>query len=302
MKKVNDIIELLPLYIAKGNPSDDTIKAYREHITAFAAWCDVNKLDIFGLGEESALDYVRGLYNNRLSCNTVAIKLAAIKAFYSVAVRRGVALANPFDSIKARVSVHDDSEFNFYTLSELKQLVSYIKSNSLDECNELRNLALIMLMGVEGLRGVEVCRLNEDDIDFGSGVVYVRGKGHDGYVYPCSDTLETLENYFASRPCVSDDFGIPAFVTCRNNVNNRLTRSGLRWIINNLLTGAGLKRKGSACHSLRHSCGTNLYLQTKDLRLVQETLRQKSPSVAARYAHIVERRANRSTLAISPLR
>ena len=302
MKKIDEIIKSLPLYIAKGNPSTDTIKAYSEHITTFVHWCDFNNVSVFDLRDYEALSYVRGLYNGHLSVNTVAIKIAAIKTFYRVAVQRGFAIVNPFESIKARTSVRDDTEFNFYNLAELKQLVSFIRSNALDDCNEYRDLALIMLMAVEGLRGVEVCRMNQDDIDFGSGVVFVRGKGHDGYIYPCRDTLEVLQKYFSLRPSVSDEFGTAAFVTCRNNGNNRLTRSGLRWIVNNLLVGAGLKRKGSACHSLRHSCGTNLYEQTKDLRLVQETLRQKSPSVAARYAHIIERRANRSTITISPLR
>jgi site-specific recombinase XerD len=72
--------------------------------------------------------------------------------------------------------------------------------------------------------------------------------------------------------------------------------------MNQALRAADLKRPGFSCHILRHSCGTNLYQNTKDLRIVQETLRQKDPKVTARYAHVNQRIENRVTasLAIHP--
>ena len=54
------------------------------------------------------------------------------------------------------------------------------------------------------------------------------------------------------------------------------------------------------CHVFRHSCGTNLYAATKDLRVVQETLRQRDPKVTARYAHVQQRMDKRYTSSIVP--
>ena len=83
-------------------------------------------------------------------------------------------------------------------------------------------------------------------------------------------------------------------------MKGRITRVGIRYVINKALTNAGLKQPGYACHLFRHSCGTNLYQETKDLRVVQETLRQRSPKVTAKYAHVHERMENRVTRGITP--
>lgn len=56
---------------------------------------------------------------------------------------------------------------------------------------------------------------------------------------------------------------------------------------------------GLSCHVFRHSCGTNLYAETKDLRLVQDTLRHRDPKVTARYAHLTGRLEHRSTSVIA---
>ena len=84
-------------------------------------------------------------------------------------------------------------------------------------------------------------------------------------------------------------------------VGKRITRSGLRKIVNTALEWAGVKYPGHACHALRHSCGTNLYHETKDIRVVQETLRHKSPVMTARYSHVDERMVKRPTKNIAPV-
>ena len=78
-----------------------------------------------------------------------------------------------------------------------------------------------------------------------------------------------------------------------------LTTSAIA-LLKKALTEAGLKQPGYACHLFRHSCGTNLYQETKDLRVVQETLRQRSPKVTAKYAHVHDRMERRYTRGITP--
>ena len=93
----------------------------------------------------------------------------------------------------------------------------------------------------------------------------------------------------------------PTIISCSpNNRSGRITRVGIRYVINKALTDAGLKQPGYACHLFRHSCGTNLYQETKDLRVVQETLRQRSPKVTAKYAHVHDRMERRYTRGITP--
>ena len=157
-------------------------------------------------------------------------------------------------------------------------------------------------MGVEGLRVVEVMRLSDEDIDWQRGRIEIRGKGHAGIIYPCEETFQLLKAYIETRGAIPPVSRLtPTIISCSpNNRNGRITRVGIRYVINKALTDAGLKQPGYACHLFRHSCGTNLYQETKDLRVVQETLRQRSPKVTAKYAHVHDRMEKRYTGGISP--
>ena len=80
----------------------------------------------------------------------------------------------------------------------------------------------------------------------------------------------------------------------------RISRNGIRSIMNKALTACDLKHPGYSCHVFRHSSGPNLYKETKDLRLVQDTLRHRDPKVTARYAHVADRLSKRYTSKLVP--
>lgn len=296
-----DYKSILPMFIAHGTPSEDTLRHYFTEIDNYLKWCEGNAYNPFELTDFDARQYVRYLVEKEYSAASINIKVAAVKAFYQVATQTRNAPINPFIDIKVKSPVYDDADFFFLTTEEIAELVKPFK-NSTDRVH-LRNLAIIMLMAVEGLRTVEVHRMSDSDYNKRTKSLLVHGKGHDGYIYPCEDTILTLRNYAMIRgEQVSDDLGTPTFVSyAASNRGQRISRHGIRWAINNILNAAGKKHENAACHMLRHSCGTNLYAETKDLRLVQEVLRQKDPATTARYAHIVDRFKSRATSRLSPL-
>lgn len=290
----------LPLYVANGNPSADTIRHYEDEIDNYINWLEGNAYDWKEVTELDARQYIRYMIMHNYSDASISLKLTAAKTFYNVAVATGNADNNPFTELKAKAPVYDDADFFFLTTEEIREIcLPMINSPSRITA---RNLAMFMLMAVEGLRTVEVHRMNDTDYNKRTKSLLIHGKGHDGYIYPCEDTILVLRHYATLRGRNwRDEYGIPTFVSYSSNVEGRrISRNGIRWIINRILIAAGKKEDGEACHMLRHSCGTNLYAETKDLRLVQETLRQKSPDVAARYAHVQERIQNRATGRISP--
>jgi hypothetical protein len=75
----------------------------------------------------------------------------------------------------------------------------------------------------------------------------------------------------------------------------RISRNGIRSIMNKVLTACDLKHPGYSCHVFQRSCDTNLYHETKDLRLVQDVLRHRDPKITARYAHAADRLTKRYT-------
>jgi integrase/recombinase XerC/integrase/recombinase XerD len=78
----------------------------------------------------------------------------------------------------------------------------------------------------------------------------------------------------------------------------RITRTGLSKWMDELLLKAGIVKKGRACHALRHTCGALLYQATRDVKVVQETLRHTSIGMAAKYSHVEDRGKARYTKAI----
>lgn len=79
---------------------------------------------------------------------------------------------------------------------------------------------------------------------------------------------------------------------------HRMIRHAARDAVNKWLAAVGLKEKGRAGHMLRHTCGTLLYKEMKDLKQVQETLRHSNVNMSSRYAHLTERQENRYTNSI----
>lgn len=298
-----DYKETLPRYIAGGSPSEDTLKHYNTEIENFLAWCTDNAYDpLIDIDEPTAFEYLDYLNKNHFSPASICLKIAAARTFYFVACKLRRADVNPFDAVKPKKPTYDDAEFDYFDVDELKEICdSIIKRN---DPTAHRDLAIVMLMSVEGLRTVEIHRMSDEDFNIKNNSILIHGKGRDNYIYPCQDTLNVLETYLNSRPePVKDEQGTPTFIGFSPKFFGvRISRNGIRWAVNHILLAVDKKKKGSSCHTLRHSCGTNLYAETKDLRLVQETLRQKDPQTTARYAHVKERTTDRQTAAISPLK
>jgi site-specific recombinase XerD len=79
-----------------------------------------------------------------------------------------------------------------------------------------------------------------------------------------------------------------------NNRKNRISRRGIRYIVDNYLKQLNLKQKTNlkgdlislSDHSLRHTFATLVYQQTQDLKLLQQALGHNDPRTTAKYAHV----------------
>jgi len=80
-------------------------------------------------------------------------------------------------------------------------------------------------------------------------------------------------------------YGLPrrGFVFCRDGTNEPITPNMVSWQGGKYLREQGID---GSMHSLRHSFGTALYRQTRDIRLVQEQLGHRHPNTTAVYTHL----------------
>ncbi len=298
--------EFIPRYIAKGTPTEDTMLCYTSRIDAFIRWCLDNGIHPLAVQDYQMRIYREYLNQKQYKNDTKHIMIMAVKAFFNTACKMGLVNANPCDDISTPPSYVDDANLRYYTLDQMRTVCEVIAEEK-NPFLRYRNLLIVYLMGVEGMRNVELHRACLEDINWDLRAMMVRGKGTKERleaIYPCAETFSVLEQYLAAIP---KDIAIkregmltPLLLSnSHNHQLGRMSRGGIRYVMNETLKKAGLKYDGLSCHIFRHSCGTNLYQATKDLRVVQETLRQKDPKVTARYAHVHERLSNRITSAIS---
>ena len=288
--------EFLKIDVANGDARKDTVRAYKTHVDQFMSWCGQQGYDPARVTEIHIKQYRQHLIKCDLAHATISLKLTTLRRFYKALVDRDILSSNPAEEVKApREREAKEENIKHLTPGEVELLVNEL--NQQEGVKGLRDKAMVALMLLEGLRVVEIHRANVEDINFNKQKMLVRGKGKDGYIYPREDTLKFIQDYLEARsPVPGEKEGTPLFTTLSNfDSGSRISRRSINRAINGLMKDAGIKKDGRACHALRHTCGAMLYRQTKDIKVVQDTLRHSDPSTAARYSHIVKREKARYT-------
>jgi site-specific recombinase XerD len=299
---VNQAAEWFALDVANGDARPDTISTYISHLNHWLNWCRVNGVDPGSVTTAQIKGFRQELVQSGAAHGTISLKLTTVRRFYDGAVSRGLLEKNPVKDIKApRKRTADAEIIKCLSAGETERLFEAIPHDH--RLKNLRDRAMAALMALEGLRRIEICRANVDDIEeTETGVrILVHGKGKDGYIYPREDTVACIRNYLIQRgPVQADKDGEPLFVSLSKSdrVRGRITRIGLSKWIDTMLAKAGIAKKGRGCHALRHTCGALLYQATRDVKVVQETLRHASIAMAAKYSHVQERGKARYTQSI----
>lgn len=154
---------------------------------------------------------------------------------------------------------------------EVNRLAEYFRG--LDENKQnLRLKAIFSLLIYQGLRQVEIVRLDVNDLDLRAGKAFVRGKGKDDKepiaLHPY--TVNALKTYLTAYKKKSG-----AVFTCESNraYGERLTTLSLRRIVKGVLRDLGVE---NSTHGFRHYFTTNLIKNYKgDLLTVAHYTRHR---------------------------
>jgi integrase/recombinase XerC len=153
----------------------------------------------------------------------------------------------------------------------------------LDVCPDERAKAIVWLMAGMALRCCEVERLRVRDWDQKARTMLVRGKRDDERIIPVPDVVAwALQSYLAVYPPVGD---LPLIRTYRRP-NQPLRADTISGMVSGWMDAAGLKtgaRDGMSAHALRHTCASQAFERSKDLRVAQELLGHTNLAVTSRY-------------------
>jgi integrase/recombinase XerC len=157
----------------------------------------------------------------------------------------------------------------------------------------LRDRGMLELLYATGIRVGELVSLDVDDIDFGSNLARVMGKGSKERMVPFGLPAATaLQGWLQlGRPQVLAQKSGPALFLGRRGgrVDPRQVRTAVHQVLQNVPDVPDM-----GPHGLRHSAATHLLEGGADLRTVQEMLGHASLATTQIYTHVSVERLRRS--------
>ena len=241
-----------------------------------------------GFNRNSFLEFKRYLADRTdLAVSTKNKYLATAKIFLKEANRQGALPADITQNIKT-FSQNKKHKRDGLNNEEIRTLTNALKE--LPETQQNARLkAILSLLVFQGLRQVEVIRLDVKDIDFISKTAFIQGKGQDDKepinLHP--EAIKALQSYLKGNK-IAD--GALFTSQSNNNKNKRLTTRAVRDIVKEILNTLGIKK---TTHGFRHYFTTTLIKTYKgDLLEVAQYTRHKSLEMLQVYNDNINRKAD----------
>ena len=241
-----------------------------------------------GFNRNSFLEFKRALAERTdLAVSTKNKYLATAKIFLKEANRQGALPADITQNIKTfsqnkkhkRDGLNDEE---IRTLTNARQALPETPTNA-------RLKAILSLLVFQGLRQVEVIRLDVKDVDFISKTAFIQGKGQDDKepinLHP--EAIKAIQGYLKGNR-IAD--GALFTSQSNNNKNKRLTTRAIRDIVKETLNALGIEK---TTHGFRHYFTTTLIKTYKgDLLEVAQYTRHKSLEMLQVYNDNINRKAD----------
>jgi integrase/recombinase XerD len=246
-----------------------TRDSYTTDLKIFFAWCAANGLEPFAARRPHIELFVRWLDEVRqLKPASVSRRLSTVVGFYRFAAIDDWIPASPAEYVR-RPKVPFESARLGLTHLQFEAMIVASRGRPDDE-------ALIMLIGLLGLRVSEACSTSIEDLGFvhGHRTLKVRGKGGRIDVVPLPPAVgRALELATAGR-----DIG-PILRTRRGT---RMDRSAATRAVKRIALAAGVHSTMSP-HVMRHTFVTTMLDAGVSLRDVQIAARHADPRTTIRY-------------------
>ncbi len=254
--------------------SPHTLEGYRRDLEGLQAYATAHGLDIETLHTEQLRAFIASEHRRGLSPKSLQRRLSACRSFYRWLLRHGRIPANPAQPIRAPKAPRKLPQI--LDPDEAKVLVEVPTDVPLG----LRDRALLELFYSSGLRLSELCALRWRDLDLGSGMVTVLGKGNKQRTVPVGSFARAALGAWKAeqQPSADDAFLFPGR-------NGPLTARAVQLRLRTLAQRQGLF-KNVHPHLLRHSFASHVLESSGDLRGVQELLGHADISTTQIYTHL----------------
>ena len=258
--------------------SPRTLQAYRRDLEQLLVYLDAEEIDS---PEQVTQHHVRAFIAQRhrqgLSGKSLQRLLSAIRSMFRWMLREGIAEHNPATPVRAPKSPrHLPATLDADTIGQLLDIPC-------DTPLAIRDKAIMELFYSSGLRLSELATLRWEQVDLGSGMVTVTGKGNRSRMVPVGRiAAKALLEWRKVRAKFAPLEEPHVFVSQRGNpIATRTIQSRIRY---------WAQRQGMPQsiypHLLRHSFASHMLESSGDLRAVQELLGHADISTTQIYTHL----------------
>jgi len=259
---------------------EPTRSNYYGDLEQYSAWCEQQRITMLGAGPLELQLYIEHLRGRGLAEATVARRYGTVATLLRYAYRLEVIPRNPADFVDRPTVNREMQRTPRLSPLELADVIRHAKRHNRPLCTRDRNLAIVLLMGVMGLRVGEVCGLNIEGLVEAEGQPAIKFVGKRRKVATMVLPWEVLQ---AIRATVEDRTTGPVFVKLYGtHAGERIDRVDVARVIEALCVRAGIERHITP-HSFRRSFAKTAHMQGRGLHEIQEAMRHKDGKMTSHY-------------------
>jgi len=279
MLPMTRIDEFLKYLQAEKRYAEHTIKAYKNDLYQFHAFCQDSDLEGMDLHFKTIRSWVVKLMDSGYSSRTVHRKLTSLSSYCKYLIKEGHLESNPMDKVlkpklKQRIPA-------FVEESKMEHLLSDFDFG--EDFAGIRNRLVLDLLYQTGMRRSELIGLRTGSINREEKSLKVKGKRDKERIIPMNvELVEAVDRYLVRRNELlglnSDDHliltqkGRPAY----DKLIYRIVEKYLALVTT-------LDKKSP--HVLRHTFATHMLNRGADLNAIKELLGHSSLSATQVYTH-----------------
>ncbi|QWI08423.1 integrase (plasmid) [Bacillus toyonensis] len=268
---IGEFMTYLKMYVEHLQQKDlshNTVIMYRKSINYFIRWFEETHANyesyyttfdkaVGDITLDHLIKYREYLFETKsvtgkpYSLETIRLRVNCVKDFFSYLYEENFIESNPAKNFK-NVRYVKESQVRWLTHDEKSRLLRYVEDPKLIIKNEwrgYRNLAIINIMLLAGLRASEVSNLKLEDLD--NGFILIRSsKGLKGRKLPINHDLGKVLNKWLNVRNEKEQFSDSQYVFLSQR-GSKFTEMGLTKLFITLEKKTGIE--GLSPHTLRHT-------------------------------------------------
>lgn len=259
--------------------SRETVKSYRCCLGKLTTFLVENNIDDYlNLSKEEILNFLKHV-SSSIGARSIRLIITTLRSFYKYLVQEEITKKNPWKYVN-----HPKIPKNIKQIPSAAEVIKFLDSLPIKDIPSLRNKAMFETLYACGLRASEIINLKLSDVDFDQEILSVTGKGDKQRLVPIGKpALIAINKYVLKRNRLfGTEHGGYLFLNIRGK---RLSRQGM-WKILKKYVGDSGWHVNVYPHLFRHCCGTHMYENGADLRMIQKFLGHTSISTTEIYTQL----------------